>query len=77
MRLTEDDGSLIEIIPDDCAVLVLRPDAEPDLFTPVLGENEEVPDHVLLAGATLNALASDHGRTQLMAHLPPKPSQRN
>lgn len=73
MKLIEDNGEIIEDLPDDAAVMLFcRGESRPTLITPTMAEDAKVPYHILLAGAATSYLQTDYGREQVMSHLPPE-----
>lgn len=51
MKLIEDDGEVIQDIPDEAAMLVILPDRELGLILPARGEDEDVTEVEILAAA--------------------------
>ncbi len=62
MKLIAENGEVLLDLPEDAAVIALKPDGSAEMVMPNLPEDdEEVPDYILLAGGMAAMAMDDHG----------------
>lgn len=72
MKIVEDDGEVIDTMPDDSAVITLYPDKSAGVLLPKMAGDAQVPEHIQLAAALLAFLKEKDNVKEVLRWLPRK-----
>lgn len=72
MKIVDDDGDLIDDVPDGSAVIIVYPDKSLGALLPKIAGDVEVPANIQLGAALLVFLRDKDNVREVMRHLPRK-----
>lgn len=72
MKIVEDDGEVIEELPDDSALIILYPDKMTGAVMPKMAGDAQVPEHIQLGAALLMFMKEAQNIKEVMRYLPRK-----
>lgn len=72
MKIVDDDGELIDELPDNSALVILYPDKTTGAVLPKMMGDVLVPEHIQLGAALLIFLREKDNVREVMRYLPRK-----